>query len=182
MISIPIVKGVLDLNSLRSQVSFTEGTSKTKKLRAKDIHAFGVRDDEDISSDYISIANADESGKQRFLRKLVEGNIQLLDDKKDTTLFSRMPKEGYRSSSFGGVVSVGYIRDVKQTIIYIREDSKPLIRINPDPESSMIGKVEITKILEYIPGLVVQEEELSISDLMKIITKQNMNRKSSAGN
>jgi hypothetical protein len=172
MVAIPIVKEELDLGSLSKNISFSEGSGRSKKLKPKDIQGFGIIDDE-ITRDYATVS---KEGELIFLRRLIDGPIQLLEEKKDTLLLGYAALNGYKYD----LTTKNYTKRTQKSIYYIQKKSEPLLRIDVDLETTQIIKKDIPKIIALFPG-ATKTEGLLVSDLASTIeeynSKQNSDKK-----
>lgn len=161
-ILVPINNDVLDYYSLSMRVTFVNSAGEQKKYKPNDIKGFGFRDDEYLGH-YISSTEAKGKPNDMFLKKLVIGNISLLEKKMDRNVTSY-------SSSGSSISNV----DIHKSLYYVQKENEALIRVDFNKKTAIIQKKDLIKILDFLPdSFATSEEGVNFSDLVNIILIHN---------
>jgi hypothetical protein len=169
IIAIPIERDEIDYGSLSKKVSFIDSIGKTKRYKPADINSFGLTD-EAVRGTYMSAATDHKKVNDIFLKKIVDGEVLLLENRFDRA-------GGYTNTISLGTNGFGlnpsYQQEINKSVFYFKK-SNELIKIELNKKNGLIKKNELQKLLDIFPQEYKNsDDEIGINEIVAFLTKFN---------
>lgn len=168
-IVVPILNDAIDYYSFTTRVTFIDSSGQQNIYKPNHIDGFGFREDESLGN-FISVDKSEGLSKARFLRKILEGKISLLEEILDRSIVGA----GYATNALGQPSSKMRTKDIHESIFYVRQNDEAVIKIKFNSKTNKIRKKDLRKDLDFLPdSFANSDEEIDLSDLIGILSELN---------